>query len=376
MALDVLHLVWDGHLGGVQRYLQKLLTSPSWKEVSHSVCFFSESGQVLSESSIDGIPCYALGLTNGMQLLRSWKLQSIVNTVDPNVIHCHCDTPAFGLQISRYSNRKLIFHEHGDTLMRTNRRGLTHGLWCYTRFFWDAVILNSMFTYKDFLQHFPWLEQRCHVIHNPLIENCFGEISRKNLSDKPTIGVFARHVPQKGLDWMLAAAKRVLCAVPNSQILIYGEGPLTEGLKKERDALGLTRSVQFMGYVSDPVQEMSRLHAVAIPSKIEPFGLVALEAQSVGVPVVCFDSSGAAEAVIPDKTGYVVHYGDLDLFAEKLVDLLTNEALNREMGIEGMLHVREAFSLEGHIEALKLIYYGAPPIRIPVKEPALASNFP
>lgn len=361
MSIKVLHLVWDGNLGGVQRYLLKILNAPYWHQVSHGICFFSHPGKILSEETLIETPCYAIGLNNGWQLIKAHRLHHIIKDFDPEILHCHCDTPAFGTQIHQYRQRRLIFHEHGDTLMRTDRRLVTQGLWRYTGQFWDDVIVNSRFTYHDFIQKFPWMDNRCHIVHNPFLDCSAPPSTQDKKYTRPTIGVFARMVPQKGLDWMLEVTQKIVKKIPNVEVRFYGEGPLRDQLIKTCDQLQLQNNVNFVGFVQSPLEEMAKVHCVAIPSRIEPFGLVSLEAQGVGVPVVGFTNSGVEETIIQGETGFIVPHGDLNEMAEALCRLLQNPALSAEMSVQALIHVKESFNLQRHIQALEMIYRGALP---------------
>ncbi|HLX65316.1 MAG TPA: glycosyltransferase family 4 protein [Planctomycetota bacterium] len=357
-TIRVLHLLWDGGLGGVQRYVLKVVGAPYWKDVQHGICFFSKPGNVLADGMIPGAKFWSLGLKRGWDFLGARRLDAVVDKFDPHTIHCHCDTPALGVRIKKFADRRLIYTEHGDTLMRTERSWFTQRLWRRSGAYWRAILLNSEFVKRDFMKRFPWLESKCAVFPNPLIEQWNGARTPPKAGEAPRVGVFGRLVPQKGMDWMLDVARVAITDVPNLRVEFFGDGPQRAELEAKRDVLGLRDNVVFHGYVNDPLARMAQMSCVAVPSRIEPFGLVALEAQGAGVPVVGFTESGVAEIVVDRETGLIVQYGDLRAMAGAIVDLARAPELCEKMGQTARERARTVFSLERHVENLARVYRG------------------
>lgn len=353
--LKVLHLLWDGNLGGVQRYVLKVVGAEHWKDVEHGICFLSKRGEVLSDEKLPRVKFFSLGLKRGWDLLGARRLDKIVREFDPQVIHCHCDTPAFALRIKNFTDRRLVYTEHGDTIMRTSRTWFMNWLWRRSGPFWNAILLNSEFVKRDFLKRFPFLEESCTVFPNPLIEIFHGERHAPD-ANHPRVGVFGRLVQQKGMDWMLEVAALARKQVPNLRVEFFGDGPLREKLEALSEKMNLGDCVDFMGYVSDPLTRMSQMTCTAVPSRIEPFGLVALEAQGAGVPVVGFTESGVAEIIEDRKTGRIVPHGNLHAMAEAIVEIVKDRALADSMGHAARERALSVFSLERHVENLERVY--------------------
>ena len=95
----VLHLLWDGHLGGVQRYVFKVLSAPFWKGVEHGICFFNKEGKVLNAEVFGDVKIWQMNLPNGWSFMKAKQLEKIVKDFQPVAIHNHCDTPAFSILI-------------------------------------------------------------------------------------------------------------------------------------------------------------------------------------------------------------------------------------------------------------------------------------
>jgi len=356
MTRRVLHLLWDGNLGGVQRYILKVVGSSHWENTEHAICFFTSGGDVIQNDDLNGIQFWSLDLTRGWDLFAARKnLDRVIKEFNPGAIHCHCDTPAFSLQIKRFSNLKLIYTEHGDTIMRRDRVWLMNLLWRYSGKSWDAILSNSHFVQKDFLRRFPALESRCHVFHNPLIESWNGDIAQIN-HEGPRIGVFGRLVWQKGIDRGLEVMKYVNEQIPSAKMFIYGVGELEPELKQKSKELGLSECVEFCGYTPDPLANMAAMDCTIVPSRTEPFGLVALEAQCTGTPVVGFRQSGVAEVIKEGETGLLVEQGELKAMAGAVVSILINEDLKGSMGKAARERAETVFTLKNHVHALEEVY--------------------
>ena len=356
MGNKILHLAWDGHLGGVQRYLRYVLTASSWENTTHTLCLFNESGVILNDKELHPIEVHTLNILHGWQLSHVCELDTIVQHVAPDVIHCHCDTPAFLLHAARYPNIKKVFHEHGDTIMRRKRSWITSLMWRLLGTRYDAIIANSHYVSSNFIARHPHLEKRVEVLHNPLIEASKPPVQTEQSCKTPKVGVFGRLVWQKGIDRFLIIAKKVLEKCPDTQFYLYGDGPERNALEKQAATLSISENVFFEGFVPNPLDKMASVDCVVVPSRFEPFGLVALEAQSVGVPVVGFTPSGVEEIVINAETGFIVPQDDLTKMAEATLLLLQDSELKKRLGSSGQKRATAKFSMPQHIASLEEVY--------------------
>jgi glycosyltransferase involved in cell wall biosynthesis len=161
---------------------------------------------------------------------------------------------------------------------------------------------------------------------------------RLTLSSPPTVAFAGRLVREKGADVLVRAFDEVVRQIPDARLLLAGDGPESERLKRLIADLGLSSSVSMLGHLPQP--EVERRTAVAwvqaIPSLwTEPFGLVAVEAMMRGTAVVASASGGLAEIVRDGKTGFLVPPGDAEALTEALVHLLQDRELAEQMGRAG-----------------------------------------
>jgi 1,4-alpha-glucan branching enzyme len=139
-----------------------------------------------------------------------------------------------------------------------------------------------------------------------------------------------RLVAEKGIYVLLDAIPLALGINPDVKFVIVGSGPALEDARWRASSATWSNRVQFTGFVSDEVRNgLYQVADVAVfPSLYEPFGIVALEAMAVGVPVVTSNAGGLVEVVDPEETGVVVDAGSADSLAWGIMHVLEQPALS------------------------------------------------
>jgi glycosyltransferase involved in cell wall biosynthesis len=137
---------------------------------------------------------------------------------------------------------------------------------------------------------------------------------------------------------------------------VVGDGPEKAGAEQLARELGVHRDVLFLGN-QDLMEEMLSLADVfLLPSSSESFGLVALEAMSAEVPVVCSNAGGLPEVVEHGFTGFLHDPQHVAGYTSSVLKLLTNENLRRTMGRRGRRVAIEKFGAEAMIEQYVKVY--------------------
>jgi phosphatidyl-myo-inositol dimannoside synthase len=180
--------------------------------------------------------------------------------------------------------------------------------------------------------------------------------ARYGLGDRPVVGCVSRLVARKGQDVLIAALPAIRRRVPGAALLLVGDGPYRDRLRRLAAEHGVTEHVVFTG----PVRwdELPAHHAVAdvfaLPCRtrgrgldVEGLGIVLLEAAATGLPVVAGDSGGAPETVRRGETGQVVSGRDPVSVADALVALLADPDRARAMGAAGRAWMRRDWQWAG-----------------------------
>lgn len=170
---------------------------------------------------------------------------------------------------------------------------------------------------------------------------------RYDLPDGPLVGYTGRHGYEKNLDAILDVAPEV-----DATFVFGGDGPARGDL--EARAADLDADVRFLGFLDR--EELPAFYAVldafAFPSPVETQGLVALEANACGTPVVGVDSGALAETVVDGETGYHFSEGDVDGFRDGLERALSGGDRLRDSCLDS----RERISLDSAVDTLTDVY--------------------
>ena len=167
-------------------------------------------------------------------------------------------------------------------------------------------------------------------------------------TDSPLIGTVCRLVSRKGIDTVLKALPGVIQRFPNLTYIVVGHGPDKERLSALVTMLNLTQHVRFLGKIpfQDLVPAYATLDCFVMPARqegasVEGFGLVFTEASACGVPVIGGRSGGVPDAIVDQKSGFLVTPDSVPELTDRLVQLLSSRELRSTLGDYGKQHVRE-----------------------------------
>jgi len=157
----------------------------------------------------------------------------------------------------------------------------------------------------------------------------------------------------KGYEFSLQGLKILREKNIDFEYQIIGSGKYSEAISFAIHQLGLNKSVELLGAKthSEVIQHMLSADIFLHPAVEEGFGNVVLEAQALGLPVVCSDTIGLPENIEDGVTGYLFHSRDIVDMVEKLILLINNPKLRKSMGKAGMKRVEEKFKIEDQIQA-------------------------
>jgi len=139
---------------------------------------------------------------------------------------------------------------------------------------------------------------------------------------------------------------------------IYGDGPEELELKQKVVDLKLDRAIKFMGWLnSNKIPQIYLDYDIMVmPSLSESFGVAAVEASSIGLPIVASDVGGISEVVKDGITGILVPPGKSEKLAESIMKLALDVELRRRMGLAGKKYVAENFEWDNCLDKMIAIY--------------------
>lgn len=223
----------------------------------------------------------------------------------------------------------------------------------------DAITAVSQSLKDDTYSHFK-TDREIHVIPNFIdSKDQLGEMDfekrRRYAKDEERILCHISNFRKvKRVEDVLRMFALVNEQIP-SKLIFAGDGPERNNLERLVRELDLCDRVIFVGKVSDTSHVLEISDLFILPSETESFGLAALEAMAVGVPVISSNTGGIPEVNIHGETGYLSNVGDVDEMAKNAIYLLQNESLFQEFR-QNSLKRAKVFSLKNVLPLYEDIY--------------------
>lgn len=291
-----------------------------------------------------------------------FSLRNAVAAFRPDVLHVQCYGPngAYAHALSRLSSLPLVITLQGETLMddtdifdisrvlRSSLRSSLRGA--------AAVTGCSAFTLADAEDRFGLEPSRGRVIPNGV--DLHGDPTPRVTSPDrgptsfavpgrrpghPYVLALGRVVEKKGFDLLLGAYAAIEPGHRTADLVIGGQGAALAGLRHQASELGIADRVHFVGRLSrqQVAEAMAGTSMFVMPSRLEPFGIVILEAWRAGTPVVATRRGGPPEFVRDGRDGLLVDPFDTAGFAAALQSLLSDPERRERIGRAGQARVQE-----------------------------------
>lgn len=264
-----------------------------------------------------------------------------------------------GCWLKKFTNIKVINYIHGEEVTtEANYKSFQRERNNYLRAA-DAIVAVSNFT-KDYLvNRFRLPKEKITVITNGVDISKFTDQdkqharqmlkTRYDLQDKKIFVTVGRLVHRKGIDTVLYALPEVLKKHPNTHYVIVGTGPIKDELESLVISLNISSSVTFAGNIdhSELVAHYNFADVFIMPNRTMPdgdtegFGLVFLEANACGIPVIAGRAGGASDAVINNLNGISVDGLNQNDVSSAMLKLLDDPGLANQLAQQGKAYVQE-----------------------------------
>jgi phosphatidylinositol alpha-1,6-mannosyltransferase len=318
-----------------------------------------------------GVSRSAFRLNTALSLWRGYSaVETIVAREQPDIIHAGHYIP-WGIYASRLQQKYGIpyaLFTWGEDVLAAEHDFLRGRIMAYTARRASLLFTNSEFT-TEHLKKFVPPDAAIHTIFGGADVRRFcpsldGLIVRKRfgLEDRLLLLSVGALRPQQGVDTLLESVARLVDQFPRLHYLVVGKGFYEEELRRRADALGIADRVTFAGYVSD--QELPLYYAACdvfamLHRRVEEtgeemcFGLVFLEANACGKPVVGSRIGGTHFAIRDGETGYRVDPTASSEIDARLSALLADSSLRASMGLEARTWVQAKFSWDRAAQLVK-----------------------
>jgi len=300
------------------------------------------------------------------RLFLSFRPHAVLPNLDREIRLC-----ALGLRISglrRYGVVRLV-PRRGSEFPLKNKR--------HYRFFYqrdvDRVIVNSLATKRTMVESAPWFpREKAVVVYNGIDTAPYErldarrDVLRASLRDQigaartaPVVTLVGELNARKGQQHVIEAAPKIVARHPQARFLFVGEGDARQAIETAIRERGLGDSFTLTGFRDDVPEIVAGSDVLILPSSVEGFGYVLVEAMAAAVPVVASNASSIPEIVQDDVNGYLHPVGDAPAISAAIDRLLASPEKARAMGERGRGTVRERFGIERMVDEVAAVLFPA-----------------
>ena len=358
------------HLGGVESHVQSL--SRELAARGHEVTVVTTRHDTSSprRETMDGFEIVRVKpRLVAMRTPIAPRIRSALRGIPADVIHAHLPPPLsahYAADVAEPRGVPLVVPHHCDVDLPSLIGALVETL--YRRSLGPSTLRRAakvIVTTRTYAatSRYVWRHSPV-VIPNAVDAERFtpdvdGRSVRARLripADRPVALLVGRIVPHKGVEHFIEAARYL----PGVQLLVAGEGASLESMERLAAALNVEDRVRFLGRVAQ--EDLPRVYAACdvfvLPSvsRLEAFGIVALEAMATGKPVVVTDIPGVREVIEDGREGLLTDPVNPQDLADKVRRLIEDPGLRREMGRLGREKVLSSFTVERVADQVLRVY--------------------
>ncbi len=274
-----------------------------------------------------------------------------------DVIHAQ-DWMAFpaGIEIKKFSGKPLVVSVHSTEFDRTG--SLNPNQWICDiewkgMFEANRVITVSNYMKEQLATRYSVPREKISVVYNAIEAEQFMNAAQQQFGLDEQIVLFTgRLTVQKGPDFFLDAAAKVLEKNKKARFVLVGSGYMLPQLINKAIDLGISDKVSFVGFQQNIEDYYKLASCYVMPSVSEPFGIGGLEAMCSGVPTIVSSNSGVKEIV---KHCFVVDFWDTNEMANKIVAVLRRPPLQATLCKNGFSEAHK-FRWEDSAKNVRKIY--------------------
>lgn len=363
----VLHIIGGGEIGGAEKHILNLLQGMDRSRFTPRLCcLFSEPFAQLAQEAgidvdvIDMRSKYNVGAFQAMKNLLLRHRVDIVHThgVRANLVG-RLGARMAGIKPIVTTIHSVLEQDYPSFWARvTNQLMEQMTLGYVQQFVTVSEGLKADLVSKGISQ------DKITTIYNGIDFAQFkprgqGEAWRQKLGiapDKLVVGILARLHPVKGHQYFLEAADRIRHSCPNVHFLIVGSGLGKEQVLAQVERLNLQDQVTLTGFVDDIVGIYDLLDVLVISSLSEGFGLTAVEAMAMQVPVVATNVGGLPEVIQDGVSGYLVPPANGPALAGKVLRLLSDNQLAQTIASSAFEWAESKFTVQAMIDQTQALY--------------------
>lgn len=361
MSIQVVQIVEDLGVGGLERVIQRLAIGLPKKRYDVQVWCLTKGGVIADELRAAGVKVEVLGMGKRCTFAFLFRLVKKMKDCRVEILHAHgYSACTIGRAAAFLANVPvMIAHVHSMYWNYTRRQLFTEKVL--------SLITHKIICCSEAVARFVTEKERVVAGRVAVVYNGVPDLRRAGDGDaRAALGlcpedfsilVAASFSRNKGHSCFLSAISDVLRARPRIKVFLAGEGPLKRELELQAEKLGITGNVVFCGVVRDIGALLSAVDVLVLPSvEREGLPIAVLEAMSAGKPVIASRIGGIPEAVSDGKTGLLIPPRDSAALAAAILALDRDRTKLRESGLAARVLYEQKFTLENMIAGVERVY--------------------
>jgi glycosyltransferase involved in cell wall biosynthesis len=291
-------------------------------------------------------------------------LKNILKNEKPDILHCHRHAASiFGVLAGITEKIRVISHVHGLHRTRSLKRRITN------RFILRHI--DKIITVSDSVRH-DVIETNWDIDTSKVVtvKNCIDlkmideiKISKMDarlklgISDGVVFGTVGRLVPTKGQAYLIEAFSRVQKKIPDSRLMIVGNGPLFKKLTKQAEELNISSTVLFTGFREDVLEIIRGVDVFVLPSLAEGLSIALLEAMASRLPIIASNVGGIPEVFGNSHCGRLVPPKDVTALSAAMIEIdMLDDNDKKDLGENGRKKIEEEFTVAVMVTKIQEVY--------------------
>lgn len=358
-TLNVLQLVNSLDIGGLEKVVIYLVNNNHNDKVKLSIACLEKKGSMASFVN-PGTDIFELDKNNSVYISLIFRLLKIVKKNKIHILHCHNYAPLFfGIIIKTllFGKLKIVFTEHNQVYSISEKHykifkrllKKVDKIVCVSKALMDYFEKNQLGSSQVIWNGIPFPsveEDKAKALNNEF---------HKNVNDF-LVGTAVVMSEQKGLAYLIEASKKIIADYPHIKFLMIGDGPLKNDLEKMVDDYNLKENYYFVGYRKDVANYLKILNLFVLPSLWEGFSIVLLEANALGLPIICTDVGGNKEIIQNGHNGFLVPARDVKALEDSIEKLYAQNELRLKMQTTAARYFQEKFTVETMVDKYNKIF--------------------
>jgi glycosyltransferase involved in cell wall biosynthesis len=361
MKKRILQIIPTLDRAGAEKQLCLLAEGLPRDEFDVHVCALTRGGPLAARLNEAGVPLKVIGKRWKLDPQAYWRLKEHVARLKPEVIHgwmFAANTYGFAAARACGVKRFVVGQRCVDPWKSRLQLALDRALALRC----SRVVVNSEGV-RDFYVRHGTPPKRICVIPNGVVLPQPPTMTRNQLlaelelpENTRLIGLVGRLWPQKRVKDAIWAADLLKVVREDVHMLVIGDGPQRDRLRRFRDQCHIRDRVHFLGQRGDVPQILPHFDVLWSTSGYEGQSNVILEAMAAGVPVVATDIPGTRELITSEVSGCLIPVGDRAAFARHTQRLLNDASLAARFAAAARDRVQNEFSVERMIERHATLY--------------------